>query len=124
MMDKILVEGIRLYGYHGCLDEEGKIGTEYEVSVTVWGNINNSFQSDNLHHTMDYVNISRVVQEHVSNRAKLIETVAHRISETIFEEMPMVIKLKIKLSKLNPPINGDVKKVSIELKRKRKKMRA
>lgn len=123
-MDKILVEGIRLYGYHGCLDEEGKIGTEYEVSVTVWGNINNSFQSDNLHHTMDYVNISRVVQEHVSNRAKLIETVAHRISETIFEEMPMVIKLKIKLSKLNPPINGDVKKVSIELKRKRKKMRA
>ena len=123
-MDKILVEGIRLYGYHGCLDEEGKIGTEYEVSVTVWGNINDSFQSDNLHHTMDYVNISRVVQEHVSIRAKLIETVAHRISQTIFEQMPMVIKLKIKLSKLNPPINGDVKKVSIELKRKRKKMGA
>jgi dihydroneopterin aldolase len=124
MMDKILVEGIRLYGYHGCLDEEGKIGTEYEVSVTVWGNIDDSFRSDNLNHTMDYVNINRVVQEHVSLRAKLIETVAHRITQTIFQEMPMVIKLKIKLSKLNPPINGDVKKVSIELKRKRKKMGA
>jgi dihydroneopterin aldolase len=121
-MDKILVEGVRLYGYHGCLDEEGKIGTEYEISVVVWGNIDDSFHSDNLNHTMDYVNINRIVQKHVSNRAKLIETVAHRISHTIFEEMPMVRKLKIKLSKLNPPINGDVKKVSIELKRKRKKI--
>jgi dihydroneopterin aldolase len=121
-MDKISVEGIRLYGYHGCLDEEGKIGTEYEVSVFVWGNIKDSFQSDNLNHTMDYVNINRIVKEHVSHRAKLIEVVAQRISDSIFKEMPIVRKLKIKLSKLNPPINGDVKKVSIELKRKRKKI--
>ena len=121
-MYKIAVEGIRLYGYHGCLDEEGKIGTEYEVAVSVWGDIDHSFSSDNLHETMDYVSINRIVRDHVSTRAKLIETVAQRISDTIFEEMPKVKKLKIKLSKLNPPINGDVKKVSIELKRKRKKV--
>jgi len=120
-MDKIAVEGIRLYGYHGCLDEEGKIGTEYEITVYVWGDISQSFRSDNLHDTMDYVNINSIVQEHVSKRAKLIETVAQQISDTIFTEMPKVKKLKIKLSKLNPPINGDVKMVSIELKRQRKK---
>lgn len=120
-MDKIAVEGIRLFGYHGCLDEEGKIGTEYEASVFVWGDISQSFNSDQLEHTMDYVNINRIVQEHVAQRAKLIETVAQRISDSIFAEMPLVKKLKIKLSKLSPPINGDVKSVSIELKRKRKR---
>tara|TARA_R110002050_G_scaffold110427_5_gene222649 strand:- start:3322 stop:3687 length:366 start_codon:yes stop_codon:yes gene_type:complete len=119
-MDKIAVEGIRLYAYHGCLEEEGKIGTDYEVAVFVWGDISASYESDDLHHTMDYVSINRIVQDHVSTRAKLIETVAQRISDSIFAEMPKVKKLKIKLSKLNPPINGDVKKVSIELKRKRK----
>lgn len=119
-MDKISVEGIRLYGYHGCLDEEGKIGTEYRVDVDVWGNVDGAIASDDLSETMDYVTINRIVANHVGERSKLIESVAHRIISDIFKEMPIVQKVRIKLSKLYPPINGDVEKVSIELKRKRK----
>lgn len=119
-MDKISVEGIRLYGYHGCLDEEGKIGTEYRVDVDVWGDVQKAIESDELNHTMDYVIINKIVAEHVGERSKLIETVANRILSDIFQAMPIVKKARIKLSKLYPPINGDVEKVSIELKRKRR----
>lgn len=119
-MDKISVEGIRLYGYHGCLDEEGKIGTEYRVDVDVWGEVLEAIASDDLSKTMDYVTINRIVSDHVGERSKLIETVANRIIVDIFKEMPIVQKVRIKLSKLYPPINGDVERVSIELKRKRK----
>lgn len=119
-MDKISVEGIRLYGYHGCLDEEGKIGTEYRVDVDVWGDVSKAIENDDLDKTMDYVTINRIVASHVGERSKLIETVAQRIIVDIFKEMPIVQKIRIKLSKLYPPINGDVEKVSIELKRKRK----
>jgi|TARA_Y100001934_G_C12267033_1_gene732924 dihydroneopterin aldolase len=119
-MDKISVEGIRLYAYHGCLDEEGKIGTEYSVDVEVWGEVQAAIDSDELSHTMDYVTINRVVADRMAIRHKLIETVADQILGDIFKEMPLVQKAKIKLSKLHPPINGDVKRVSIELKRKRK----
>lgn len=119
-MDKISVEGIRLYGYHGCLDEEGKIGTEYRVDVDVWGGVSKAIENDDLDKTMDYVTINRIVASHVGERSKLIETVAQRIIVDIFKEMPIVQKIRIKLSKLYPPINGDVEKVSIELKRKRK----
>ncbi len=119
-MDKISVEGIRLYGYHGCLDEEGKIGTEYRVDVDVWGEVLEAIASDDLSKTMDYVTINRIVSDHVGERSKLIETVANRIIIDIFKEMPIVQKVRIKLSKLYPPINGDVERVSIELKRKRK----
>jgi dihydroneopterin aldolase len=48
----------------------------------------------------------------------LIEVVADRILDGLFSEMPMVKKAKVKLSKLYPPINGDVERVSVELKRK------
>lgn len=119
-MDKISVEGIRLYGYHGCLDEEGKIGTEYHVDVDVWGNVDEAIKTDELEHTMDYVTINKIVADHVGERSKLIETVADRIIRDIFKAMPIVQKVRIKLSKLYPPINGDVERVSIELKRKRK----
>lgn len=119
LMDKIEVEGIRLYGFHGCLDEEGKIGTEYNADVTVWGDLKKAAKSDNLQDTLDYVTINKIVDAEVSVRAKLIETVAQRILDKILEEMPAVQKARIKLSKLFPPINGDVQKVSVVLKQKR-----
>jgi len=118
-MDKILVEGIRQYGYHGCLDEESKIGTEYQVDVTVWGNLKPASKSDELSETLDYVIINRVVGQEVAHRAKLIEVVAQRIIDQLFAKMPAVKKAKVKLSKMYPPINGDVEKVSVVLKRKR-----
>lgn len=117
-MDKIKVEGIRLYGYHGCMDEEGKIGTEYQVDICVWGDLRQAVKSDRLEHTLDYVTINKIAAREVSRRAKLIEVVADRILKGIFLEMPLVKKAKVKLSKLYPPINGDVERVSVELKRK------
>lgn len=119
-MDKISVRGIRLYAYHGCLEEEGKIGTEYEVNVDVWGEIQAAIDSDDLSKTMDYVTINQIVAKHMAVRHKLIETVADLILCDLFEAMPIVQKARIEVAKLSPPINGDVRQVSIELKRKRK----
>lgn len=119
-MDKISVRGIRLYAYHGCLEEEGKIGTEYEVNVDVWGEIQAAIDSDDLSKTMDYVTINQIVAKHMAVRHKLIETVADLILRDLFEAMPIVQKARIEVAKQSPPINGDVRHVSIELKRKRK----
>lgn len=115
-MDKIKVEGIRLYGYHGCLDEEGKIGTEYRIDVTVWGDTAEAAETDDLKQTMDYVIINRIVEDEMKERSKLIEHVAKRILKRLMREMEMVQKAKIKLSKLYPPINGDVESVSTVMK--------
>lgn len=109
-----------MFAFHGCLDEEGKIGTDYQVDVDVWGNIQKAIDSDELSHTMDYVTINKIVADHMATRHKLIESVADKILIDIFRSMPLVQKAKIKVAKISPPINGDVDRVSIELKRKRK----
>ncbi|MGB0176468.1 MAG: dihydroneopterin aldolase [Owenweeksia sp.] len=118
-MDKIKVEGIKLFGYHGCLDEEGKIGTDYRVNVTVWGDLHKPAATDDLNDTLDYVIINRIVKEEVAIRSKLIEQVSDRIIKRVLNEMPAVQKIKVKLSKLHPPINGDVEQVSVVMTRKR-----
>ncbi len=118
-MDRIEVEGIKLFGYHGCLDEEGKIGTDYRVNVTVWGDLSRPAQTDELNDTLDYVIINRIVKQEVGIRSKLIEHVANRILDRLLAEMPPVQKAEIKLSKLYPPINGDVESVSVVMSRTR-----
>jgi dihydroneopterin aldolase len=51
--------------------------------------------------------------------SKLLEHVAKRIRDRLFSEIPLVKKSKISVSKINPPMNGDVEKVTIVLKSKR-----
>ncbi len=118
-MDRIEVEGIKLFGYHGCLDEEGLIGTDYRINVTVWGDLQQASESDNLKQTLDYVIINKVVAEEMAVRSKLIEHVAKRILDSLMQKMPMAERAEIKLSKLYPPINGDVESVSVVMSRER-----
>lgn len=118
-MDKIKVEGIKLYGYHGCLPEEAKIGADYLVHVSVWTDLRQASKSDKLKDTVDYVAINQIVEEEMAIRAELIEHVTDRILSRLLKEHPAVKKAEVELSKTNPPINGNVDKVTIVMKRKR-----
>jgi len=116
----VKVNNIRVYAYHGCLIEEGKIGSEYRVDVSVKANLSKSADSDDLKDTVDYVHLNRIVKEEMAIRAKLLEQVAKRIMTRIFKEIPLVNKAKVSVSKINPPIGGNVALVSVILKKNRK----
>jgi len=116
----VKVNNIRVYAYHGCLIEEGKIGSEYRVDVSVKANLSKSADSDDLKDTVDYVHLNKIVKEEMAIRAKLLEHVAKRIMTRIFKEIPLVNKAKISVSKINPPIGGNVALVSVVLKKNRK----
>ena len=115
-MGTIILQNIRTYSYHGCLIEEGKIGSDYKVDLEIKTNLKKSARTDELHDTVDYVDLNRIVVEEMAIRAKLLEHVAQRIIDRIFKELPMVTNVKIGVSKLNPPIGGDVEAVTIVLK--------
>ncbi len=118
-MGRIDVENIRLYAYHGCLEEEGKIGTDYRLDISVWADLSQAAESDHLSDTVDYVVINRIAAEEMAVRSKLLEHVAKRILDRLLTELPMVHKVKVKVSKLMPPINGDVESVGVSLTKKR-----
>jgi dihydroneopterin aldolase len=114
-MGIIKLKNIRTYSYHGCLIEEGKIGSDYTVNLEVKTDLRKSSLSDNLRDTVDYVLLNRIVVEEMAIRSDLLEHVAHRIITRIFEEIPEVSRIIVAVSKLNPPIGGDVEAVTIEM---------
>ena len=113
-MGKIYLKNIRLYAFHGCMDEEEKIGSDYIVNVVVKTNLDKSSKSDQLKDTVDYVALHAIVKEEMQQRAKLLEHVADRILNRIIEEHPSVQKAKVNVSKRNPPIVGNVEEVAVK----------
>jgi dihydroneopterin aldolase len=114
-MGIIKVENIRVFAYHGCLKEETKIGSEYSVDLEVKADLKTSAITDKLSDTVDYVFLNRIITEEMSIPSALLETVARRILKRIFEEDKLVKKATVWVSKLNPPIGGDVERVTIKM---------
>ena len=119
-MGTIKVKNIRVYAYHGCLIEEGKIGSDYRVDLTVKADLSKSAITDELSDTVDYVHLNKIVKDEMAIRSKLLEEVAKRILDRILEEISMVKKVDVSVSKLNPPIWGNVAMVTIEMSKRRK----
>ncbi len=120
-MGIIKVENIRVFANHGCLKEETAIGSDYRVDIEVKANLKTSAETDELKDTVDYVFLNKVVREEMAKPSKLLETVAQRIIDRILNEDKLVSKVIVSVSKINPPIGGDVEMVTIKLSEKRKK---
>jgi dihydroneopterin aldolase len=113
MKHTIEVNGIKIYAFHGCLEEEAKIGGGYLVDVMLNTNFFNAAENDDLTQTIDYVDINKIVCEEMAIRSKLIEHVGQRIIKRIKKEIKNITYLRIKVTKICPPINGDVDNVAI-----------
>ena len=119
-MGIIQVNNIKIYAFHGCLEEEAKIGSEYRVDIEITANLQKSSKTDELKDTVDYVHLNFIVKEEMAIRSRLLEHVARRIIERIVNELSMVKKATISVAKINPPIGGNVEDVKIILSKKRK----
>ena len=115
MTHHINIEGINLYAYHGCLDEEAIKGGNYIVDVYIHTDFTEAAESDELLKTIDYCTVYEICKKEMSVRSKLIEQVCTRIFNSMKAEFPSIKHLHIKLTKLLPPINGNVDKVSVEI---------
>lgn len=113
MKHTIEVNGIKLYAFHGCLEEEGKIGGHYEVDVKMITDFTVAALEDRLDKTIDYVIVNRIIAEEMAIRSKLIEQVGYRILKRMEKELNNLHSIWIKITKICPPINGDVKNVAI-----------
>lgn len=112
-MGVITVSGIKLYAYHGCMEEEAKIGSDYEVDVVLEADLSEAAASDDLTKTVDYVAVNKVVEEEMAIRSKLLEHVAQRIINKLAANHPEIVSMEVSVAKLNPPINGNVDRVVV-----------
>ena len=118
-MDSIKLKNIRVYAYHGCLDEEGHIGSDYLVNLKVKADLTQASKTDSLADTVDYVLLQSIVRKEMAFRSKLLEHVAERIMDSVLTKSEMVREVKVSVAKRNPPIGGDVAEVRVTMTKRR-----
>jgi dihydroneopterin aldolase len=101
------------------MKEEGVIGSDYRVDLEVNADLKKAAVSDRLSDTVDYVHLHAIIREEMGIRSKLLESVAARILDRIFVEVPAVASGEIAISKINPPLGGDVERVTVILSKER-----
>ena len=112
-MYEILLENIKIYAFHGCMKEETRIGSDYIINLNVKADLQDAAISDRLEDTVNYVDLLKIVNEEMAISSKLLEHLAERIVSRILRTMKMVNNVKVKVSKQNPPINGNISAVTI-----------
>lgn len=118
-MGKILLEEIEFYAFHGVFDEEQKIGGKYLIDIELEIDLEDSIKTDNLSDTIDYAQVYQVLKDEMEIPSRLIEHVAGRILEALLHQFEKLNYTKIKLTKVKPPIAGQVKSVAVELEKRR-----
>lgn len=114
-MGIITVNSIRVHAYHGCLPEEAVIGGDYLVDVKIKTDFYLAEKNDDLSKTVDYCDVYEIVKREMKIRSKLIEHAAARIGDALRAEIPQIEKVRVRVTKIAPPMNGDVASVTVEV---------
>ena len=116
-MGMIEIEGMEFYAYHGHFAAEQVVGNRFIVHLTLITDCSEAAKSDNLEDALDYQSAYKIVNEEMQVKSHLLEHVAGRILDRFGREYSTIEKVKIKISKLNPPMGGEIEKVSVTLER-------
>lgn len=119
-MDKIYVNKMEFYGYHGVFPEENKLGQRFIVDLMIETDLKQAGESDDLSYSVNYGELYNLCRDIVEGkRYKLVEAVAEDIAATILNQFPRVSVCSIKVIKPDPPIPGHYESVAVEITRSR-----
>ena len=119
-MDKIFVNQMSFYGYHGVFPEETKLGQRFKVDLMVETDLSKAGRSDNLEDSVNYGELYEVCKAVVEGKTfKLVESVAENIAADLLSKFPSIQTCTVKVYKPDPPIPGHYESVAIEIVRGR-----
>nr|WP_319511695.1 dihydroneopterin aldolase [uncultured Draconibacterium sp.] len=116
-MGVIEIEGMKFYAYHGHFAAEQIVGNNFEVYLRLETSCDAAAQSDNLDDALNYQAVYETVKEVMQIKSALLENVGKRILDTLYDRFPSINKARIKVSKMNPPMGGEIERVSVTLER-------
>ena len=112
-MALIEIEGMEFYAFHGHFEVEKVAGNRFVVNLKIETDCTKAGQSDRLEDTLDYQKAYLAVKEEMAIPSDLLEHVAQRIIRRIKNEFQEARKVMVKVSKLNPPMGGQIERVSV-----------
>ena len=117
-MGLIQIENMEFYAFHGHYREEQIVGSKFLVDLSIEADMSLPASSDNLVDAINYQVAYRLVKEEMGKKSKLLENIAKRILDTVYDNFSGISRVTVKISKMNPPVGGGrIEKVSVTLAR-------
>ena len=112
-MGLIRLEGMEFYAFHGHFLEEQIVGNSFIVDLEIETDMSLPSVTDDLNDAVDYQTAFAIVDREMEHKSALLENIAGRILKSLSSELKGIIRATVKISKINPPLGGKIKSVSI-----------
>lgn len=119
-MDRIILEDLAFYAFHGVHDEEARLGQRFHVDLTAWADLSEAVASDRYQDTICYASLVKTIEEVVTgSRFNLIERLAGAIADAVLSFDLRIATVDVRVHKPGAPLPLSTGKVSVALKRSR-----
>lgn len=112
-MARITIDNMSFYAFHGCFAEESTIGTHFSVDCEFDCDTSKAETSDNIEDTISYLDVYQTIKKQMEIPSHLLEHLCRRIVDCLLDTYPQMDYCKVRVHKLNPPLGGQMKGVSV-----------
>ena len=117
-MGKIIIEEMEFYAFHGHYREEQIVGNRFLVDLEIKTNLNVPAETDQLIDAVNYQQAYQIIkQEMRRKKSNLLENIAKRILDALYDHMSGIEKVTVRIRKMNPPMGGPIRSVGVTLSR-------
>lgn len=116
--NKIKLENLNFYGYHGVYNKEIKDGQEFILNLDISYNYNDS--SDSVSKTIDYIELYNLLKNFFNKtRYNLLETLGNEIINQVLDNYASIYYIKVNIRKplISIEQNNDFINIEIEYKK-------
>lgn len=120
--DRISIQRIGIFAYHGVYEEEGRLGQRFYVSVDAYMDLAPAGRADDLEQSVSYAEIAQQVQEiAVGNRYQIIEALAEAIAAELMRNFPRIDEISVTVEKPNAAVAAILDSIFVTINRRRER---
>ncbi len=113
-MGKIVIKGMEFFAFHGHYPEEKLAGNKFELNIILWTDTSVAERTDNIKDALNYQAVYATIKQDIENtNSNLLENLARRILDSLFENYPAIEKAELELNKMHPPMGGQIYSVGV-----------
>ncbi len=117
-MGLIEIENMEFYAFHGHYGIEQKVGNRFQISIAIETDCTTAGKSDDLKDALDYQKVYQIIDQEMRIKSNLLEHLGNQILDHLYREFGnRIYSSRLKISKMNPPVGGDIEKVSVTITR-------
>lgn len=119
--DRIVLEGLAFFGYHGVKPEEKRLGQRFLIDLALNLDLGPAGRADDVALTVDYGQAFRVVRDVLEGPSRdTIEAVAEGVAAALLDRFERLEAVTVRVHKPGAPITGaHFADVSVEISRRR-----